>query len=73
MVMFSYYVSVVDSIHKQGGHVKTWIQNNVRRIQDGMIGLFSGFIITNQDIGLAMTMIIVASFLAVVAYVIGIK
>jgi len=53
--------------------VKTWIQENVRRLQDGMIGLFSGFIITNSDVGVAMTMIVVAAFLAVIAYVIGIK
>ena len=53
--------------------MKTWIQENVRRIQDGMIGLFAGFIVTNQDVGLAMSLIVVASFLAVVAYVIGIK
>ncbi len=53
--------------------MKTWILENIRRIQDGLIGLFSGFIVTNQDIGLAMTMIIVASFLAVIAYIIGIK
>ena len=71
--MYSYYVSVVDSIHKQGGHVKTWIQNNIRRVQDGMIGLFSGFIVTNQDIGFAMAMLMTAAFLAVIAFVIGIK
>ncbi len=53
--------------------MKTWIQENVRRIQDGMIGLFAGFIVTGQDIGFAMTLIIVASFLAVIAYVIGIR
>ena len=53
--------------------MKTWIQENVRRIQDGMIGLFSGFIVTNQDVGFAMTMIIAAAFLAVIAWVIGIK
>jgi hypothetical protein len=64
---------VVDSIHNKGGVVKTWIQENVRRLQDGMIGLFSGFIITNSDVGVAMTMIVVAAFLAVIAYVIGIK
>jgi hypothetical protein len=64
---------VVDSIINKGGRVKTWILENIRRIQDGLIGLFSGFIVTNQDIGLAMTMIIVASFLAVIAYIIGIK
>tara|TARA_Y100000004_G_scaffold4916_1_gene5873 strand:- start:1343 stop:1537 length:195 start_codon:yes stop_codon:yes gene_type:complete len=64
---------VVDSIRNKGGVVKTWIQENVRRIQDGMIGLFAGFIVTGQDIGFAMTLIIVASFLAVIAYVIGIR
>jgi hypothetical protein len=64
---------VVDSIHNKGGVVKTWIQENVRRLQDGMIGLFSGFILTNSDVGVAMTMIVVAAFLAVIAYVIGIK
>ena len=53
--------------------MKTWIQENVRRLQDGMIGLFSGFIITNSDVGVAMTMIVVAAFSAVIAYVIGIK
>ena len=53
--------------------MKTWMQNNVRRIQDGMIGLFSGFIVTNSDIGIAMIMLITAAFLAVVAFVIGIK
>ncbi len=53
--------------------MKTWIQENVRRIQDGMIGLFAGFIVTGQDFGFAMTLIIVASFLAVIAYVIGIR
>ena len=64
---------MVDSIHNKGGVVKTWIQENVRRLQDGMIGLFSGFIITNSDVGGAMTMIVVAAFLAVIAYVIGLK
>ena len=64
---------MVDSIHNKGGVVKTWIQENVRRLQDGMIGLFSGFIITNSDVGVAMTMIVVAAFLAVIAYVIGLK
>jgi hypothetical protein len=64
---------VDDSIHNKGGHVKTWIKENVRRIQDGMIGLFSGFIVTNQDVGFAITMIIAAAFLAVIAWVIGIK
>ena len=73
MVMFKNYVSVVDSIRNKGGVVKTWIQENVRRIQDGMIGLFAGFIVTGQDVGFAMTLIIVASFLAVIAYVIGIR
>ena len=53
--------------------MKTWIQENVRRLQDGMIGLFSGFIITNSDVCVAMTMIVVAAFLAVFAYVIGLK
>ena len=53
--------------------MKTWIKENIRRIQDGMIGLFSGFIVTNQDVSLAITMIIAASFLAVIAWVIGIK
>ena len=64
---------MVDSIINKGGSVKTWIQENVRRLQDGMIGLFSGFIITNSDVGVAMTMIVVAAFLAVIAYVIGLK
>ena len=71
--MFSYYVSVDDSIHNKGGRVKAWIKENIRRIQDGMIGLFSGFIVTNQDVGFAITMIIAAAFLAVIAWVIGIK
>ena len=53
--------------------MKTWIESNIRRIQDGMIGLFAGFIVTNQDIGLVATMLIVATFLTVVAYTIGIK
>ena len=53
--------------------MKTWIKENVRRIQDGMIGLFSGFIVTNQDVAFAITMIIAAAFLAVIAWVIGIK
>ena len=53
--------------------MKTWIQNNVRRIQDGMIGLFSGFIITNSDVGIAMAILLAAAFLSVIAYVIGIK
>ena len=53
--------------------MKAWIKENIRRIQDGMIGLFSGFIVTNQDVSLAITMIIAASFLAVIAWVIGIK
>ena len=53
--------------------MKTWIQQNVRRIQDGMIGLFSGFIVTNQDVGFAMAMLTTAALLAVVAFVIGIK
>ena len=53
--------------------MKTWIQENVRRIQDGMIGLFAGFIVTGQDVGFAMTMLIAAAFLAVIAFVIGIK
>lgn len=53
--------------------MKTWIRNNVRRIQDGMIGLFSGFIVTNQDIGLLMSMLVCALFLGIIAHVIGIK
>ena len=53
--------------------MKTWIQENVRRLQDGMIGLFSGFIVTNSDIGIAMIMLVAAAFLAVIAFVIGIK
>ena len=64
---------MVDSIINKGGSVKTWIQENVRRLQDGMIGLFSGFIVTNSDIGIAMIMLVAAAFLAVIAYVIGIK
>jgi hypothetical protein len=64
---------VVDSIINKGGRVKAWIKENIRRIQDGMIGLFSGFIVTNQDVSLAMTMIIAAAFLAVIAWVIGLK
>ena len=53
--------------------MKTWIKSNVRRIQDGMIGLFTGFIVTGQDVGFAMAMLMAASFLAVIAWVIGIK
>tara|TARA_R100001163_G_C4960874_1_gene124738 strand:- start:474 stop:668 length:195 start_codon:yes stop_codon:yes gene_type:complete len=64
---------VVDSIINKGGSVKTWIQENVRRLQDGMIGLFSGFIITNSDVGIAMVILVTAAFLAVIAYAIGIK
>ena len=71
--MYSNYVSVVDSIINKGGSVKTWIQENVRRLQDGMIGLFSGFIITNSDVGIAMVILVTAAFLAVIAYAIGIK
>ncbi|HAI44754.1 MAG TPA: hypothetical protein DCM40_45030 [Maribacter sp.] len=64
---------MVDSIINKGGSVKTWIQENVRRLQDGMIGLFSGFIITNSDVGIAMVILVTAAFLAVIAYAIGIK
>ena len=64
---------MVDSIINKGGSVKTWIQENVRRLQDGMIGLFSGFIITNSDVGIAMVILVTAAFLAVIAYVIGLK
>jgi len=71
--VYSYNVSVDDSIINKGGSVKTWIRNNVRRIQDGMIGLFSGFIVTNQDIGLLMSMLVCALFLGIIAHVIGIK
>ena len=53
--------------------MKTWIQENVRRLQDGMRGLFSGFIITNSDVGIAMVILVTAAFLAVIAYAIGIK
>jgi len=64
---------VDDSIHNKGGHVKTWIQSNVRRLQDGMIGLFAGFLITSQDVSIAVSMLFAAAFLSVVAYIIGIK
>tara|TARA_R100001129_G_C5296123_1_gene241138 strand:+ start:224 stop:385 length:162 start_codon:yes stop_codon:yes gene_type:complete len=53
--------------------VKTWIQENIRRLQDGMIGLFSGFLVTSNDVGIAMAMLTAAAFLAVIAYIIGIK
>lgn len=53
--------------------MKAWIRNNVRRIQDGMIGLFGGFIVTNQDIGLLMFMLLCAVFVGIIAHIIGIK
>ena len=72
-IVITNYVSVVDSIHNKGGVVKTWIQKNIRRIQDGLIGVFSGMFVTNTDVSVAISIVIVAAVLAIFGYVIGVR
>ena len=69
----SNYVSVVDTIHNKGGSVKAWIKQNVNRLQDGFIGLCTGFYFGLADISIIVVILGAGVIMGIIAWIIGAK
>lgn len=71
--VMSNYVSVVDTIYNKGGSVKAWIKQNVSRLQDGFIGLCTGFYFGLADISIIAVIVGTGAIMGIIAWIIGAK